>query len=232
MNLNLESQFNIAKKKNIILIICSFIISLSAFFIYFIYGGKATGIFNILVFGILQGNFFTHFYFPFFCLSALFIFPKLSLYQIQKQNSAQKMIKFLFRKSTLIGVMFLVSNLTAASIISIFWMSKIKLNIFRELIDLVLFVILQSWFLIIGFLINLVKQVTKKRIIIIVLIFSLILVNIYSIDNINLNFAFIGISSFFLKINYLDLLFQIIELPLSVIVVRETSEWILKIVDY
>ncbi|MGL5899789.1 MAG: hypothetical protein ACRCZW_09055 [Lactobacillaceae bacterium] len=111
-------------------------------------------------------------------------------------------------------------------------MSKIKLNIFRELIDLVLFVILQSWFLIIGFLINLVKQVTKKRIIIIVLIFSLILVNIYSIDNINLNFAFIGISSFFLKINYLDLLFQIIELPLSVIVVRETSEWILKIVDY
>lgn len=205
---------------------------LCGFFSFLYYDNSASGVFNILVFGTLQGNFFTSAYFPLICLGTVFIIPKLSLYQLQNQTKPHIMTQYLILRSLVMGLMLVISSLPAATITSLFWSSKVKLNLFRELIDLILYVLLQAWFLIIAFIIGLVKQITKKRLTLIILIFALILINIWLGEISNFKFAFVGITSFYKKVNYLGLIFQIVELPLAIIIVKELSEWILNISDY
>lgn len=232
MNLKLKLQFNTAMKKNVFFLFSNFIVLLFGFFSFLDYGKSVSGVFNILVFGTLQKSFFNNVYFPLICLAALLIIPKLSIYQLQNQTNPHIMTQYLVRRSLVMGLMLVISSLLAATIVSLFWTSKIKLNLFRELINLILYILLQAWFLIISFIIGLIKQITKKRLILIILIFALILINIWLRGYTDLKFAFVGITSFYKKVNYLDLIFQIVELPLSIIIVKELSKWILTIVDY
>lgn len=235
MYLKEKLRFNTAMKKNVLFVLSNFLILLSGFFTFFIYGNKTTGVFNTLVFGTIQGFFFSNTYFPVICLGALFMIPKLSLYQLQKQSSPHEIIKLLLHKSILIGAMLVLSSVSAATITSLFWISKIKLNLFRELGDLILYALMQAWFIVIVFVIGLAKQVTKRKLILGIFVFTLILLNFWSANN-NISFywkiAFAGISSFFKKINYLDLLLQIVELLLSMLIILQISQEILKKVDY
>lgn len=232
MNLKLKLQFNAAMKKNVFFLLSNFIVLLFGFFSSLYYGESVSGVFNILVFGTLQKFFFNNVYFPLICLGAVFIIPKLSIYQLQNKTKPHIMTQYLIRRSLAMGLMLVISSLLAATITSLFWSSKVKLNLFRELIDLILYILLQAWFLIIAFIIGLIKQITKKRLNLMILIFALILINIWLRGYPDLKFAFVGITSFYKKVNYLDLIFQIIELPLAIIITKELSEWILNISDY
>lgn len=239
--MNLKQKL-VRNNKIIIFCIINFIVLFPIFLISFSNPQESkNGFFATLILGTLSSQFFSYVYFPLICFGTLFIFPKLSLYQLQNRNKTKKLLHSVLKSTLQIIKIIFISSIFAGITSLLLLGFKIHLNLLNELFGFLLYFLMQSWIFLVIYNIGLIKQICKLKTNIMIYTLLFIAANIYLIELQNsvylisvpnIYFAFSGISTLIPKINFFNLLIQMGELLIFMLITRELSKWILEIIDY
>ncbi|BDR55612.1 hypothetical protein [Xylocopilactobacillus apis] len=230
MSSNTKLLFKIGKKKIALIVVFNFLILTFQFIDYLKAEKVVMGVFNLLVFGSVQKPFLSYVFFPLICLETLLMFSKFSLYQLQNQSKITNLMKEIAKRSLLLVMTIMASGIPASILVTL--ISKSEINILNELVSIALYILMQAWIFVIGYLVVLIKQVNKKNLTAIALVMLMIAINIYLVIFGQFSFGLGGLIYFKMSIKFLDLFFQIIELILFTVIVTELSKWILEAADY